>query len=248
MTRRSRSVLAGSRWRAPSERATVSGVRTAQVASVVLAAWTTGCGTAYELHVKDPSDVEVRDQLTGTVIVPKGAPTAAPPAPTSGTRRLVRRLDGSLVLVCPACSSDDVVLSADGSTDARLRSFRLGEDVTLDTTLVHGGKYRSQISVDLVTPRSNVRDLREREPYNELAGYTFVANGALWFALASVFFFVPGLTVGKGSERRPMTGNERAWIGGAATFIGVGFTVGGGALLVRGNPSKSVLGPGTEER
>lgn len=221
----------------------MSPIRRAPVVCVAASCLSIGCVSSYDMQVKDPSEVEVRDQLTGTVIIPKGAPVARP-APPSNARRLTRRADGSLVLSCDGCD-DDVVLSATGTVDARLRAVRIGAtEVVGDAVLVHGSKRRSAVSVEIATPRANVVDVREREPSNEPIGYALVANGALWMTLAGVFFFAPGLKVGKGDERRPMTNNERAWLGGISTFIGVGFTAGGGALLVRGNPSTSVLDSG----
>lgn len=210
------------------------------MAAAVLAALTPACVSGYDLSVRDPRAVEVREPLTGAVVIPSGAPTAEPPGRTA---RLARRADGSLVLTT-ASGHDQVILSASGLVDGKASRVKLGADeVTATTTLIGGSKTRPSVALELVTPRANVVDVREREALNEPVGYALAANGALWFALAGVFLFVPGLTVGKGSERRPMTQGERRTVAGVSAFLGLSFTIAGGALLARGNPSTSILEP-----
>lgn len=212
----------------------------ASVAIALAAGLSSACVSGYDVVVRDPREVEVREPLTGATVVPRG--DAVPPAATSGARpRLFRRADGSLALTTSG-GAEDVVLSAGGLVDGRASHVAIGSsEVVATTTIISGSKYRSRVALELVTPRSNVLDVREREAMNEPLGYASAASGAIWLALAGVFLFVPGLTVGKGSERRPMTQGERTTLAGVTAFVGVSFGVAGGVLLARGNPSTSVL-------
>ncbi len=202
-------------------------------------ALTPACVTGYDLSVRDPGAVQVREPLTGVVVIPSGRP---PGGAASRRARLMRRADGSVVLTTAA--HEEVILSAAGLVDGRVSSVIIGDDeVIAATTMVSGTKSRPRRELELVTPRSNVLDVREREAMNEPLGIAFAANGVLWLALGSVFLFVPGLTVGKGSDRRPMTTSERHVLAGISAGISVGFSSAGIALLLRGNPSTSVLTP-----
>lgn len=194
--------------------------------------------TSEELVVRDPSRVEVREPTTGVTVVPSGAATAPARERAPDERRLVRMADGSLRLRGPD-GYERVVVSTDGRTapvsDVRIEPDEIRARYVTDARRKHSGPV-----FELATPRDNVVVVREREDANGILGGTFLASGLITATVGGVLLFAPGVEVGKGEEKRPITPSERAWIGGSVTTLGAAFIVAGAALLLRGTPSREV--------
>ncbi|MCC6647209.1 MAG: hypothetical protein IT374_16755 [Polyangiaceae bacterium] len=211
----------------------------------LLAPFAQSCVTGFDVAVKDPREVEVREPLTGVTVVPRGAPTASQ-APDGGRARLTRRADGSLVLTT-STGREETILSAGGLVTGRASSYSVDDrELSAMTTIVRRGSPRSREQLELVTPRSNVAYVQARERENDVIGYTLLGSGALWIAAAGLVLFAPGLKVGKGDERRPITPAERRTLGWVFGGLGVGVSVAGGVVIARGERATTVVGPSAD--